>query len=79
MFSSHDCDEPKPAPDVCLEAGYQAGIDPSDCVVIEDRRTGARAAVAARMQCVETAVDLMTPHCEAAFDDMRNLPKLLGV
>lgn len=82
-FSSHDCAAPKPAPDVYLKAAHLAGIDPSDCVVIEDSATGARAAVAANMPCfgycAETAVDLMTQHCVATFDDMRELPKLLGL
>lgn len=83
VFSSHDCEAPKPAPDVYLKAAQVAGIDPSDCVVIEDSATGARAAVAAKMRCfgycADTTVDLMAPHCVATFDDMRALPKLLGV
>jgi len=82
-FSSHDCASHKPAPDVYLKAAHLAGIDPSDCVVIEDSATGALAAVAAKMQyfgyCAETAVDLMAPHCMVTFDDMRELPKLLGL
>ncbi|MFT5786986.1 MAG: HAD superfamily hydrolase (TIGR01509 family) [Ascidiaceihabitans sp.] len=83
VYTSYDCAAPKPAPDVYLKAAHLAGIDPSDCVVIEDSATGARAAVAANMSCfgycAETAVDLMTPHCVATFDDMRELPKLLGL
>jgi HAD superfamily hydrolase (TIGR01509 family) len=83
VFSSYDCEVPKPAPDVYLKASRLAGIDPSDCVVIEDSATGARAAVAGKMPCfgycAETPVDLMTPHCVATFDDMRALPKLLGL
>lgn len=59
----------------------QRNLDPSDCVVIEDSATGARAAVAAKMPCygycAETTVDLMNPHCFATFSDMRILPKLL--
>lgn len=38
---------PKPAPDLYLEAARQLGVDPRDCVIFEDSPTGARAAVAA--------------------------------
>lgn len=38
---------PKPAPDLYLEAAMRLGADPRDCVIFEDSPTGARAAVAA--------------------------------
>lgn len=37
---------PKPAPDLYLEAARRLGADPRDCVIFEDSVTGARAAVA---------------------------------
>ncbi|QES51495.1 hydrolase [Streptomyces venezuelae] len=42
----------KPAPDVFLEAARRLGADPAACVVVEDAAPGARAAHAARMDCV---------------------------
>ena len=83
IFSSHDCAAPKPAPDVYLKAARFACVYPGECVVIEDSANGARAAVAAKMPCygycAETPIDKLTPYCVSTFDDMRDLPKFLGI
>ncbi len=83
VYSSYDCAAPKPAPDVYLKAAKLAGINPSDCVVVEDSPTGARAAVAAEMRCFgysgETDAELLKPYCVTTFVDMRKLPDLLGL
>ena len=83
IYSSYDCAAPKPAPDVYLKAAKLAGISPSDCVVVEDSPTGARAAVAAEMRCfgysAETDADLLKPFCVRTFADMRKLPGFLGL
>ena len=82
-FSSHDCDAPKPAPNVYLKAARFACVYPGECAVIEDSANGARAAVAAKMPCygycAETPIDKLTPYCVSTFDDMRDLPKFLGI
>ena len=44
--------EPKPAPDMYLRAAQILGVDPVDCVVIEDSPTGVAAARAAGMTVV---------------------------
>jgi HAD superfamily hydrolase (TIGR01509 family) len=44
----------KPAPDVYNLAVENLGLDPADCVVVEDSRNGLLAAVAAGMTCVVT-------------------------
>lgn len=43
--------KPKPAPDLFLLAAARLGVEPGDCVVIEDSPTGVQAAVAAGMTC----------------------------
>lgn len=43
---------PKPAPDVFLEAARQLGVEPNECIVIEDSSNGAKAAKAAGMACI---------------------------
>ena len=43
---------PKPAPDVYLRTAALLGVDPKDCVAIEDTPIGARAGVAAGMKTV---------------------------
>lgn len=45
----------KPAPDIFLEAARALGIEPSNCVVVEDAVNGIRAAKAANMRCVAVA------------------------
>ncbi|MBD3666287.1 HAD family hydrolase [Sulfitobacter aestuariivivens] len=81
VFSAHDCAEPKPAPDVYLKAAAAAGVDPADCVVIEDSASGARAGKAAGMRCfgyvAQTPPDRLRGICDQLFTDMANLPALL--
>ena len=81
IYTAHDCDHPKPAPDVYLKAATKAGCDPADCVVIEDSASGAKAAVAAKMPCygycADTPAAKLDPFCVATFDDMADLPKFL--
>ena len=73
----------KPAPDVYLKAASDAGIAPARCVVIEDSGTGAQAGIAAGMFTIgfheETPKERLAPICNALFDDMADLPKLLGL
>ncbi|TQK51262.1 HAD superfamily hydrolase (TIGR01509 family) [Streptomyces sp. SLBN-118] len=42
----------KPAPDIFLEAARRLGVDPADCVVIEDAAPGAEAANRAGIRCI---------------------------
>lgn len=48
----------KPAPDVYTLAAGQLGLDPANCIVIEDSRNGLLAARTAGMACVITLNDL---------------------
>lgn len=52
----------KPAPDVYLEAARRLGVDPRDCVAIEDSPTGIAAVQAAGMKDVA----LLTAHVDPA-------------
>ena len=47
--SARDVGKGKPAPDVFLAAARAEGVEPADCLVIEDSIPGVRAAVAAGM------------------------------
>ena len=49
MHSARDVGVGKPAPDVFLAAALAEGVEPADCLVIEDSVLGVRAAVAAGM------------------------------
>ncbi|MER5297176.1 HAD family phosphatase [Streptomyces pharetrae] len=52
VVSADEVARGKPAPDVFLEAARRLGVDPADCVVLEDAAPGAAAAHAAGMRCV---------------------------
>lgn len=53
VYNKDDCGGiPKPAPDLYLFAARKLGVDPSDCIVIEDSPTGIVAGKAAGMYVV---------------------------
>lgn len=52
IVSRHHVDHPKPAPDMFLHAAKLRGIDPQDCIVVEDSMTGTMAGVAAGMNVI---------------------------
>ena len=52
LVSGTTVKNPKPAPDVFLEAARQLGVKPNECIVIEDSSNGAKAAKAAGMACI---------------------------
>jgi HAD superfamily hydrolase (TIGR01509 family) len=49
---------PKPDPDAYLAAAAALGLEPSECVVIEDTQRGARAGLAAGMRVIAVPSDL---------------------
>lgn len=52
VFSADQVERPKPAPDLYLLAAETAGVDPRNCLVVEDSVTGATAALTAGMQVI---------------------------
>lgn len=84
-FSTELVEKGKPAPDIFLYAAKKLGINPKDCLVIEDSRLGAMAGVDAGMTVYGfTGGSHMTPEriqmlkdagAEKLFDDMRDLLK----
>ncbi|SPH16719.1 6-phosphogluconate phosphatase [Defluviimonas aquaemixtae] len=83
IFSRHDVARPKPAPDLYLHAAAHLGAASSECVVIEDSPTGARAARAAGMACFGYAPNGGGARLERegarVFRRMDDLPALLGL
>ncbi len=49
--SADEVENGKPAPDVYLLAAERLGVDPTQCIALEDSPNGSRAAVAAGMAC----------------------------
>lgn len=52
IFTASDVRNPKPAPDMYLLAARACGVEPADCMVVEDSANGARAGIAAGMRVV---------------------------
>lgn len=52
LVTADDVARGKPAPDPYLMAAEQLGVEPGDCVVIEDAPAGVKAAVAAKMRVI---------------------------
>jgi HAD superfamily hydrolase (TIGR01509 family) len=88
IFSALQVQNGKPAPDLFLFAAGQMKARPERCVVIEDSVPGVTAACAAGMavfgfhggsHCVPGhAATLRTAGAAVTFDDMRQLPGLIG-
>ena len=49
MFSASDVARGKPAPDLFLDVAAKVGVQPADCIVVEDSPAGVVAAHAAGM------------------------------
>jgi HAD superfamily hydrolase (TIGR01509 family) len=50
--STEEVSRGKPAPDVYLEAASRLGVEPGDCVAVEDSTNGVRSAAAAGMRVI---------------------------
>jgi beta-phosphoglucomutase-like phosphatase (HAD superfamily) len=66
-------DAPKPAPDLFLFAAKQIGLEPAQCVVVEDATVGIQAAIAGGMQSIGIG-----PITRVGAADIV-LPNLIGV
>ena len=83
IFGAGDVVRGKPAPDLFLHAADRMGVHPADCAVVEDSRYGIEAARAAGMRAFGYAGGLTPRHWlegrgTVVFQDMRELPRLLG-
>jgi HAD superfamily hydrolase (TIGR01509 family) len=83
IVSAGDVDHGKPAPDLFLLAADRMGVEPSACAVVEDSPFGVQAARAAGMRSFAYAGGIMSAErlrsADVIFDDMRELPALLGL
>ncbi len=89
IFSAADVAEGKPSPDLFLHAASAMGVEPKDCLVIEDSVAGVVAARAAGMAVfgfvgashfspLDEGTHLTGAGAELLFDDMARLPDLVA-
>lgn len=76
-YSGAEVKNPKPAPDLFLTAAAGLGVNPANCIVIEDSLTGVRAARLAGMQVIHYAPH--GPKAQAIGMGARTLPKMDGL
>ena len=83
MFSAQAMGTAKPAPDLFLAAAAAFGASPNECVVVEDSLTGVLAAKRASMKCYgygrHGGGEALVAEQAILFDDMAQLPSLLGL
>lgn len=84
IFSATQVERGKPAPDLFLFAADRMGVDPGECVVVEDSRYGVEAARAAGMRSVGfagglTPADRLEGPGTVVIDDMAQLLDVLGL
>jgi HAD superfamily hydrolase (TIGR01509 family) len=63
IVTGSDVEHPKPAPDIYLKAAAHLGVQPGQCLVLEDSEPGVRAALAAGMTPVQIP-DMKQPSAE---------------
>jgi len=68
VVSSQEAGKSKPEPDVFLLAAEKLGIDPKNCLVIEDSKNGIKAAKAAGMRCVAYQSPAVNPQSQKQAD-----------
>jgi HAD superfamily hydrolase (TIGR01509 family) len=82
IFSATEVEHGKPAPDLFLHAASRMGVSAASCAVVEDSPFGVEAARAAGMSSFAYAGGVMPAErltaADVVFDDMRDLPRLLG-
>ncbi len=77
LVSGMEVGKPKPNPDIFLEAANKLGVEPNECIVIEDSCNGTRAAKAAGMACLgfinKNSGDQDLSVADYLFESFRNI------
>ncbi len=78
IVAGEDVEHKKPSPDIFLLAAKKIGIDPKDCLVVEDALSGIKAAKAAGSKCLAITssytVDKL-PGADFYAPDLAHVPK----
>ena len=52
IVSGYDVENSKPFPDIYIRSAEKLGVDPAECIVIEDSSNGVKASKSAGMKCI---------------------------
>lgn len=66
VMTGDDCERGKPYPDPYLKTCHLLGVDPTDCIVIEDALCGVQAAKRAGAKCIAVTADPNHPMAKEA-------------
>ena len=66
-ITGDEVDNPKPAPDMYIEAARRVGLPPSECLVFEDSYNGMSAAVEAGCRVIGLHPETLTPPAGVVF------------
>lgn len=73
LVTADDVERGKPAPDPYAEAAARLGLDPADCVVLEDSPAGVQAGVAAGARVVGVSLPAGAPGTDLVVADLAGL------
>lgn len=78
IVAGEDVVHKKPAPDIFLLAAQKIGIDPKDCLIVEDALSGIKAAKAAGCKCLAITSSYIVdklPGADFYAPDLAHVPK----
>jgi beta-phosphoglucomutase-like phosphatase (HAD superfamily) len=77
-FAGDDVDKKKPDPKIYNVAAQRLGVDPADCVVVEDSTIGLKAALGAGMRCIITYTPSTKQQVSSHGDDRQTIVSVLA-
>ena len=82
IITGSDVERKKPFPDIYLKAAKAIGIDPNECIVVEDALSGTRAGIAAGMKVAAVttsfpADELWNAGANWVFDDIYSVSEII--
>ena len=77
IITGDDVKNGKPAPDIYTEAARRLGVDPADCIAVEDSLVGARSGKAAGCYVIvvpDTRMEksVFEPYADEVLDSLRD-------
>jgi HAD superfamily hydrolase (TIGR01509 family) len=78
IVTGHDVEHKKPAPDIYLKASRKIGLDPEECLVVEDAVSGIKSAKSADCKCLAVTTSFnrsLLYEADWICDSLQNVPE----